>query len=662
MRAFSTAILLAAAASFASSPDSLAFWSEVPERSRYERRAGPVPHAWVRLGHPRQWTLRLDRVRSVRPGQTWHFRAVVAGRRLGWLGGGGGPRLLVRDSSGREYPTPLESRWDAGSFGWKEIRLRASIPPGAATLEAEFYGFGGGEYLVRSVGLDTAVAGPVDLMAPLPESEVLEAGLPIEPGASRSLYLPGDTLVWRIAAGAREALDLGYRVLDGQGRILDTGKTALGGTVRFRPPGDGYYELAVADLPGGLVQGRLGAMVAPLPRSWAPGANPFGFPDATPEELRRLGFTWTRPLHGNIVEGGAKRLPEDLLGYRAAWTRRVKAGLPPTHLNTVEIWNEPHNELAPGTWDMAAFVAMVSASRRGIRAASPRTRIAVNWEFLDGFQAFHAAGGKGLYEVACIHPYSRRIFLDGPAAVSDSPEADGLSAQLDSARAVLAGKEIWSTEFGWPTAPGHPWSVSEQDQARYIVRSALLQLAHGVRRVMPFKSEDVPGWGPRHGSLGLRRADLTPKPSLAAYAALARNVDALPYVGRLDLGDARVAALVFGSEGRTVVAVWSPQEIGEITLRLPAGARAARGIFGETWELPTAAWILRPGPSPAYLSAAAGPAQLAKAAGRPLLKGPPRGLFGATPSAGRATPTPRSSGGRRTPPAPDPVPPSPAAP
>jgi hypothetical protein len=119
--------------------------------------------------------------------------------------------------------------------------------------------------------------------------------------------------------------------------------------------------------------------------------------------------------------------------------------------------------------------------------------------------AFDAYADKGN-----MHPYHQDFHP--VSSVLD------LRARIDAQRAMTPGKPVVSTEDGWAA----PYDVSENVQSKYSLRKLFWSLFdEDFERVILYELVDESqskgsGW---EGSLGLLRADLSPKP---AYTSLKR--------------------------------------------------------------------------------------------------------------------------------------------
>jgi len=458
--------------------------------------------------------------------------------------------------------------------------------------------------------------------------------------------------------------------------ILRTGKVTVPGIIEIpalSQRGNAYYELL---LTGSLGQGsaRYSAGVVMDRQGVVSGdKNPFGINVSTEDVknlmgvdtielfLNLMGFRWTRPLRYNILNGSHNQLPSSsqISSYVQAWKNELqKQPIPSYHLGAIEVWNEPFTEIEHGSMTeqsfMTEFANMVWATKEGTAASG--ARLAVNWEAADYFRRFNAVSesvpdGKvtaapDLYSIAAIHPYSLGQY-NGATATCNSPEKDNeLLWTLGQFRSAIdaapdsAGhkKEIWSTEFGWTTVPPETvvkrngWPCSELDQARFIVRSSLLQLGNGVTRIMPYNIRDIPWANPVEANFGLTRADFTPKPALIAYSVMAQTIDDLPYVGSIDYGP-NITALLFGRDSRFILALWNSSDdnlLKQISIAALPPATYETDLFGG-WKEISGSYVGNLSASPVYLTFNVPLNQVANAIGREISK--PITVTGTAPTA-----------------------------
>lgn len=575
------------------------FWAKSRRGALAVFSRDPVPHIGIRMGNGDLWALGTSHV-SVTPGQTWTFTAVVAGRQAGATTGLG---VVATAADGRVVNWSLGQDETKGTFDWTRASVTVQVPDGVAKLGPRFAGYGGGQLFVAD-----AAFGLGDQPAPLAVPSA-----PVPPEAPPDLPR------------------VGYDVRDPYGRPCGAGQVLLGGTIRLPDPGPGWYEVRVGH---GETPALSSAIVVPQPPSAEPGSNPFGT-QASPAGLsQRLGITWDRGLYYNIVTGSHDTLPTDLDAYADAWEKKARGGLPPRQLGVIGIWNEPEGEVKLGRdHTVAQFVGMCRAAKEGISRGDPSLRISVNfinflWSTSSTYREFVRAGGGPAHDLVDVHPYSMHLYNDpvGP----EGPEEDMLVAFITSIRELMrqegvGEKPIWSTEFGWPTEPGHAWSTTELDQARYIVRSSMLQLAAGVERVNVFRMTNVAHWGAMDGSFGMMRDNGSPKPSMCAYSVLARTVHDLPYRGYVGLGR-NVGALVFGRDERSVLALWKIDGDTTVAFGVPDGTRVVE-LFGRESVAEERVFDGAVGPSPLFVVAPCPARDLCAGLGHELVSAPPLGVF-----------------------------------
>lgn len=567
---------------------------------------GSISCLRLQLGNPGEWKLyAADKVDIV---GTWTFTAVVAARNLGWVNNQPSLKAVILGSGGQ---TLSETVLDGLNLsGWTKISVSYTASSGVASVQPGFKGAGGGDFCVQS-----AVFKPESNAYPLaiptgafPSGGFYDVSAQLSRWNSNwgGIYDPGAIIQWKIASGLQNDAIWSYSVRDAYGNSQGTGTFNTMGIASFFPSKRGYFEIVVnQDVNGlGRVKGRTGAMVLGDVSNWVAGESQFGMPDIGDDMLQRLGMGWTRKTYFNILDGSHSRLPPvsnyaERTVYSNAWRDRINASLPesdvlsPTKVGAVEVWNEPYNEI-PGL-DMDQFVNMLEATTDGIGSSNRRDlKVAANFEWPDYFQALHNSLGWKYYSIATIHPYTTGVMR---STSTESPEADKLLNRLQEFRNVILNpnhqvppKEIWSNEFGWPTYAYDcrpVYAVTELTQARYLVRSALLQLGMNIKRVLPFDSQDKPFRGHKEGSFGLMRLEGSPKPALTAYAVLSQTIYDLPYNGYWLLGNGKVPALLFGKPNgmRSVLAFWTPYDPDYgLTLTLPPGPKKEIGLFGEVQE------------------------------------------------------------------------------
>ncbi len=267
-----------------------------------------------------------------------------------------------------------------------------------------------------------------------------------------------------------------------------------------------------------------------------------------------------------------------------------------TTVQAWEIWNEPDN---PGFYrDLSdRYAGIQKAGFLGVRDGSPRARV-LSGSFCMNSMAFvrHLAeSGTGHYfDVLNWHMYA---------------DPGEYNSQLQAYRRALGGarpdtRPAWMAEAGTFLAAGHGTDgrqLSESDaraQARFVAQSYVRSLAAGNERHFYFILFD---YVENNNQMGLLRADLTPRPSLAAAAASAWMLDSARYAGPWRGAPKGVMAEMFVGP-RPVLALWSAQSR---VISVPAGQNTrAWDLYGAPLQAEASGGKLavRIGPDPVYVT------------------------------------------------------------
>lgn len=277
-----------------------------------------------------------------------------------------------------------------------------------------------------------------------------------------------------------------------------------------------------------------------------------------------------------------------------------------------EIWNEPNIgdfwEPAPDAADYALLLREAHAAAKRADPACTVVGAATAGADLGFIEQLLEHGGGQWMDAVSIHPYQGDLG-------SLSPDTGGLESQVRAVRHLLADyglrTPVWITEVGHRTTGTHGHtSVSEAQQAAYVIRTYAIAFAAGAERLFWFNLQD---WQEYWGVI---RQDFERKPSFAAYRFAAATLEGREPAGELDLG-AGVRAIVFdGGAGRVALA-WSPDD-QERTLSLPA--RSTRRWDGAPID-PARAVV---GMDPVLLSDLTDEARLRPLPPPPALAPPPR--------------------------------------
>lgn len=123
-------------------------------------------------------------------------------------------------------------------------------------------------------------------------------------------------------------------------------------------------------------------------------------------------------------------------------------------------------------------------------------------------------------------------------------------------------KDLWISGMGWPTAalpgPVKTAVVSEEEQARYLVRGTALALSQGVQRVFWDSWRDVTT-GPyqEQSRSGLLRQDGSARPALGAYRHLVRRLAGAVPAGEAKWGPHAYGPLFRRPDGTGVLVAWT---------------------------------------------------------------------------------------------------------
>jgi hypothetical protein len=192
-----------------------------------------------------------------------------------------------------------------------------------------------------------------------------------------------------------------------------------------------------------------------------------------------------------------------------------------------EIWNEPDCIGGCPNGSPAAFVPVLQAGYRGIKAGDPAATVVsggISGNNAGWIARMYAAGAQGWFDALAVHPY-----LEPVTAAPAAPPEQRIY-RMTSVAAVYAvmqrngdgDKDIWFTEFGWTTADtGDRPGVDETTQARYLQQAVEL-IARDypyVTHAFWFALRDRDDWTPYENEFGLLHVDGSAKPAYAALRA-----------------------------------------------------------------------------------------------------------------------------------------------
>ena len=419
--------------------------------------SNPINHLVVRMGNTQFWWINGPEM-SVSRNDTFLFNAIFRYRSLGWLDNS--KSCMGYKANGNwKYKCVVEFQGTPSFRTW--IYKSDTIAISSDTIRClmpRFFGKGGGEFFLAYVSFTKK-----NQTVPMPKISVSDPPLqhytimlPVSSNSFHGVFKPGDSISWTIAPGCSEYKDTAFKyyyIFDVSGNKRDSGAMVLGKSIKIKPDTpSGYYELRVScnvKLPAlyATLEATAGAGIIGLYDStkWHYGRNPFGLCafESSVVQQKRFGFTWSRPLYYNILTGEHNRLPADseLQAYTVKWKSTALAGLDTSYIKTVEVWNEPENEIRPYETDKAIqlqFIKMIKATHEGVTNSGIKIAVNLSWP---GYYYSHLQELDttiiNYYDIAAYHPYVRRI------KGNSSPEKGNLIRDLIELQNSAKNKELW---------------------------------------------------------------------------------------------------------------------------------------------------------------------------------------------------------------------------
>lgn len=457
------------------------------------------------------------------------------------------------------------------------------------------------------------------------------------PSAPGGLFHVDESVDWSTPPEAE------WTIADFDGRPVRAGRAPSTGQVRVRDLPPGWYHMrsaakavpfAVLCTPSGWT-GRADSPVAiDTASAWREEMRDPSTRAQALRIMRRLGIRWVRDrINWAVTQPEPNRYQFDWydgihadLAAQGLCVAQVNHSLPgwasdgrphsttPMDLRTVyrfyrdaaarfrtsvqawEIWNEPDN---PGFYrDLSdRYAGVQKAGFLGVRDGNPQALVLSGsfcMNILPFVRHLAEAGADNYFDVLNWHMYAA---------------PDEYADQLAAYRRALGGRQpdtrpAWMTEAGTFLAAGHGADgrqlsgLDERVQARFVAQSYISSLAAGNARHFYFILFD---YVENNNQMGLLRADLTPRPSLAVAAAAAWMLDGARYAGRWRGAPAGVTAEMFAGQ-RPVLALWS-RHIQEISV--PACPRTRLwNLYGAPLEAAPSGGRIRlsVGPDPVYVT------------------------------------------------------------
>ena len=294
-----------------------------------------------------------------------------------------------------------------------------------------------------------------------------------------------------------------------------------------------------------------------------------------------------------------------------------------------EIYNEYNHpggyHLGPCGVDLTCYTDMLDEAAAAIRAEAPAATIVLTglagltswwiggdtsghpeWNEIayDWLEDFLASSSVGEVDVINIHNYS---FPAEPEGNNDAVIAAVRDLMGDYPAAT--GKPLWLTETGWPTMGGTAGTVTEEEQARFVVRDAALSLAAGLDEYFVYGLLDDYAEETVEGRFGVFRnlslhGTLAPKPGFLATAVMARKIAGAVQIDREPLGGGIFSVVAEHGGGADTRILWAP-EPRAIAISTSAPVEVTSLLGEHTTLVPDGGVVsLALGPDPLYLEGA----------------------------------------------------------
>jgi hypothetical protein len=262
----------------------------------------------------------------------------------------------------------------------------------------------------------------------------------------------------------------------------------------------------------------------------------------------------------------------------------------------VEVWNEP---VIPWGWSGTPedIVTLHRVVYETVKRINPKVTVLGPCDSTEHLDTFGRLGGFQWVDAVSIHPYRQ-----------DSPEATDFVGELRRVKGIAAkygpAKDIWITEMGWTTAPGH---FTEREQADWVARAYVLAMSQGIGNLNVHIFADWNNSSASEKYYGIVRTDRTPKPAAVAYVTVTRNLEGARYVGAIDgLGRASYG-FVFERNGQPVLVLWNAAVDGvPAKVRVGTGRMSIERLDGKTEQVSTPKGVLETklGRSPVFVHGA----------------------------------------------------------
>lgn len=233
-----------------------------------------------------------------------------------------------------------------------------------------------------------------------------------------------------------------------------------------------------------------------------------------------------------------------------------------------EVWNEPNISFWKPKPNADDYTKLAVETVKAVREADPKATILIPgasgfpWDF---FETLFASGILAHVDGVSVHPYRES---HPETAAEDYGRLRALIARYAPPEKRML--PIVSGEWGYSTAEKR---FSEADQARYIVRQYLSNLANGVNLSIFYDwKDDGPDPKENEHRFGTVRQDLSPKPSFLAAKALIQELKGYSFRHRLKGDTPADWKLLFANadSGSLALVSWTTDVIATESARSPS--------------------------------------------------------------------------------------------
>ena len=243
---------------------------------------------------------------------------------------------------------------------------------------------------------------------------------------------------------------------------------------------------------------------------------------------------------GDEHEGAVPTDPATYASFLAEFVRRYGRngafwqlpGMPSLPMRSFQVWNEPdHGRYWQGKPWPSTYLRLLRAARPAIKGVDPKAQVVAagltnaGWRDL---QALYDAGGKGQFDAAAIHPFSRR-----PTNVVKIVRLTRrvMRSHGDARLPMVLSEVSWSSGKGMSTY-NYGWETTEEGQAHRIRQILPLLAAErtrlGIQAFFWYSwLSPPPGAAESFSYAGLRRMSEggpVSKPALGAFSEMSERL------------------------------------------------------------------------------------------------------------------------------------------